>query len=712
MITLGGNKMPKAFRFACWSCLPLLLVAGCVIENPELKTVAAPTFSPLAGTYATALDVVITTATSGATIRFTTDGSTPSATNGTAYSTPVPIADSLTIKAIATKSGWTDSSVSTGVYTISTVVATPVFSPGPGTYAGSRDVAIVSLTVGASIRYTTDGSTPTETVGTLYAGPVHITETLTLKAVAYLAGATTSAVTSGLYTIIPQVAAPAFVPPAGAYADPQDVAITTATPGATVRYTTDGSTPTGTHGTVYAAPVHVAASLTLKAVGSLAGWADSPVTTGDYEIGLFVAAPIFSPAPGTFGSAQNVTITTTTPGATIRYTTDGTTPTETVGTVYASPVPIAATLTLKAVAYRSGWTTSTVTTGTYTIQPVYKQYAYTADSQSHAVSAFAIDPAAGTLTTVAGSPFTVGGTFPISLAAHPSGKFLYVLNNASRDISIFAIAGSTGVLTAASLPCPTGGTYPTWIAIDPAGKFIYVADLVSNAVTGFTVDAATGALTPFLGSPFLTGTAPISLAVDPSGKFVYVANQGTHNVSAFTLDAATGALAPVIGSPFVTGGMSPTMVAVDALSKFVYVTNGSSGNISAFAIDAASGALSVAPGSPFTAGGVAPAAVAVDPTGRFAYIGSAGTTISGFAIDAATGALAALAGSPFAAEGIYPRSIAFEYSGKFACVANSLSATLSAFAIDPATGALGTVTGSPYPTANGPYFVVTVRVAQ
>ena len=707
--------MPRTSRFAWRSCLPLLLLllAGCVIENPELKTVAAPTFGPLPGTYTTAQDVAITTSTSGATIRFTTDGSTPSATSGTVYSTPVHIADSSTIKALATKPGWTDSSVSTGVYTISTVVEAPVFSPGPGTYTGSRSVAIVSLTVGASIRYTTDGSTPTETAGTPYTGPVHISETLTLKAVAFLAGATTSAVTSGLYTIIPQVAAPVFVPPAGAYADPQDVAISTSTPGAAIRYTTDGSTPTGAHGTVYTAPVHIAASLTLKAVGSLAGWADSPVTSGEYQIGLFVEAPVFAPAPGAFGSAQDVTITTTTPGAAIRYTTDGTTPTETVGTVYAGPVHISATLTLKAVAYRAGWTTSTVTTGTYTIQPVYKQYAYTADSESHALSAFAIDPSAGTLTEIADSPFAAGGTYPWSLAAHPSGQYLYVLNFASRNISIFSLEASTGALTAtAASPCPTGGTYPTGIAADPSGKFIYVTDQVANAVSGFSVDAATGALTPFAGSPFLTGTAPISLAVDPSGKFVYVANSGTHNVSAYALDAATGALTALAGSPFATGGTSPTVLGIDPTGKFVYVPNAASGTISAFSIDPTTGALTAVAGSPFAAGGTVPASVAVDPTGRFAYVGSAGTTISGFAVDAAAGALTALAGSPFAAEGVFPRIIAFEFSGKFAYVANSFSATLSAFAIDAATGALTALTGSPFATGNGPYFVVTVRVAQ
>ena len=79
------------------------------------------------------------------------------------------------------------------------------------------------------------------------------------------------------------------------------------------------------------------------------------------------ATPTFSPAAGSYGSAQNVTIGTTTGGATIRYTTNGTTPTETVGTVYSNAVNIAASCTLEAIAYESGYTDSSVASGVYTI---------------------------------------------------------------------------------------------------------------------------------------------------------------------------------------------------------------------------------------------------------------------------------------------------------------------------------------------------------
>jgi chitinase len=80
-----------------------------------------------------------------------------------------------------------------------------------------------------------------------------------------------------------------------------------------------------------------------------------------------VAAPSFVPGAGTYTSAQNVSITTTTSGASIRYTTNGTTPSSTSGTLYSGPVSISTTTTLKAIAYKSGSNDSSVTSGTYTI---------------------------------------------------------------------------------------------------------------------------------------------------------------------------------------------------------------------------------------------------------------------------------------------------------------------------------------------------------
>ena len=87
-------------------------------------TAATPTFSPAAGTYSAAQSVTISTATSGATICYTTNGTTPAAgtpgtcSTGSSYSGPVSVASSETLRAIATKTGYTNSSVASAAYTI------------------------------------------------------------------------------------------------------------------------------------------------------------------------------------------------------------------------------------------------------------------------------------------------------------------------------------------------------------------------------------------------------------------------------------------------------------------------------------------------------------------------------------------------------------------------------------------------------------------
>jgi hypothetical protein len=255
-------------------------------ESGGGSQVATPAFSPATGTYSSAQSVVISTATSGASIRYTTDGSNPTSSTGTIYSGPATVSSSLTLKAIAYKSGMTDSAVASADYTISSgggTVAAPTFSPPGGTYSSTQSVTISSTTSGASIRYTTDGSTPSSSAGTLYSGPVSISSNLTLKAIAYKSGMTDSAVASANYAL--QVAPPSFNPASGAFSSAQSVTISTATAGASLRYTIDGTTPTSSNGTLYSGPVTVSNSLMLKAIAYKAGMADSPVAAASYTIG-------------------------------------------------------------------------------------------------------------------------------------------------------------------------------------------------------------------------------------------------------------------------------------------------------------------------------------------------------------------------------------------------------------------------------------------
>ena len=168
-------------------------------------------------------------------------------------------------------------------------VATPAFGPAGGTYTSIQSVTISDATAGAQIYYTTDGSTPT-TASTPYSGPIGVTRTTTIKALAVLSGWTNSAVASATYTL--QVVTPTFSPGGGTYASAQSVTIADATPGAQIYYTTDGSTPTSSS-SPYTGPVSVTTTTTLKAIAVLSGWTDSAGATATYT--MTVATPTFSP---------------------------------------------------------------------------------------------------------------------------------------------------------------------------------------------------------------------------------------------------------------------------------------------------------------------------------------------------------------------------------------------------------------------------------
>jgi hypothetical protein len=159
---------------------------------------ATPVFSPKAGTYTTAQSVTITDVTAGAAIYYTSDGTTPT-TASNLYGGPVTVSSTQTLKAMAVASGYGNSAVGSAAYTI--VAATPVFSPKGGTYTTAQSVTITDVTAGAAIYYTSDGTTPT-TASNLYGGPVTVSSTQTLKAMAVASGYGNSAVGSAAYAIL------------------------------------------------------------------------------------------------------------------------------------------------------------------------------------------------------------------------------------------------------------------------------------------------------------------------------------------------------------------------------------------------------------------------------------------------------------------------------------------------------------------------------
>jgi hypothetical protein len=89
-------------------------------------------------------------------------------------------------------------------------VSTPTFSPAVGTYSSAQPVTISDATSGATIYYTTNGTAPT-TSSTKYTGPITVSSTETVQAIAIASGHTNSAIASALYTITPSSTEPETV---------------------------------------------------------------------------------------------------------------------------------------------------------------------------------------------------------------------------------------------------------------------------------------------------------------------------------------------------------------------------------------------------------------------------------------------------------------------------------------------------------------------
>ncbi len=282
------KSLASATRVCALALFAAFALTGC-------KKADAPVFSPAPGTYTGTQLVTMTSDTYGATIVYTTDGRAPSCQKqrGTIYSGPLTVATTTTLKAMACALLRAESNITSGTYTIKPPepVATPEFSPAAGLYFATQSVSIASATADATVRYTADGSAPTCTSGSIYTGALEIAQDTTLSAIGCAAGRPDSAVASAAYVIRPPAAAPVFDPAPGAYTGVQNVTLTSATPGATFKYSTDGQNPVCGGNTPYTGPIAISNSLTLKAVACSPVNTDSPITSGGYDITI---APVES----------------------------------------------------------------------------------------------------------------------------------------------------------------------------------------------------------------------------------------------------------------------------------------------------------------------------------------------------------------------------------------------------------------------------------
>jgi alpha-tubulin suppressor-like RCC1 family protein len=236
----------------------------------------------------------------------------------------------------------------------------PMLTLAPGTYHSTQTLSVSAMS-GAVVHYTTTGATPTE-ADPVVSGPFSITQNINYGFRAFATGLQPSAAVVAPYDLQPLP--PTLSPGPGTYASAQSIALQAAA-GTTIRYTLDGSTPTASS-LAYSTPIVVGSPTTLTARAFQAGWTTSTSTVAAYTFVL--GAPSISPPGGIYTSAQTITLQAAA-GTTIRYTTDGSTPSS-GSAIYSAPLTLGSSAMVRAIASEPGWADSLVNNQAYTIDSI------------------------------------------------------------------------------------------------------------------------------------------------------------------------------------------------------------------------------------------------------------------------------------------------------------------------------------------------------
>jgi hypothetical protein len=347
-------------------------------------------------------------------------------------------------------------------------------------------------------------------------------------------------------------------------------------------------------------------------------------------------------------------------------------------------------------------------TATVTVDPA-NEVLFVSDATNNAIGAWHINTDTGALTLVSGSPFPVAGGQAQGMAVHPSGKFLYLVNQITPSdpggITAFAI-NADGALTPVGSETPDSQQSGTGlrVVVDPVGAHVYVAGSLSIGAASFTIDPVTGALSPLHprsfdfqdrhltedlaivnGTIYLTAAGGIdgdAITNDGSASSNTIASMAPSGVPLVRLAVsegkflyATASLAPVPGQTgppesghiygwVINGDGSLTQIAstpvalsgaqaIVAFNSLLFAS--SSAGVTVYAVDAKSGVPKEITRTSFPAGSTA-GDLNVDPLGKFLYAVN-GNEIMAFAIGNG-GTLSKVPGSPFSAGSLQPFALA------------------------------------------------------
>ena len=288
-------------------------------------------------------------------------------------------------------------------------------------------------------------------------------------------------------------------------------------------------------------------------------------------ITLPAAAPSFSIAPGSYATAQSVTISDTTPGAIIYYTSDGSTPTAS-SMVYSGAITVSASETLQAIAVASGYSSSSVTSAAYTIMqtPAITWDAPAAITYGTALGASQLNASSTVAGTFSYSPATgtvlAAGQQTLTATFTPTDTTDYTAATASVSITVNPATSTVAWATPAAI------TYGTALGASQLDANASVSGSLTYSPAVGTVLAAgqqtlTATFTPTDSTDYTPATATVMLTVNQAtpaitwatpSAITYGTALGTAQLNATSTVAGTFSYLPATGTVLAAGQQTLT----------------------------------------------------------------------------------------------------------------------------------------------------------
>jgi 6-phosphogluconolactonase len=340
-------------------------------------------------------------------------------------------------------------------------------------------------------------------------------------------------------------------------------------------------------------------------------------------------------------------------------------------------------------------------------QQTFDEFIYTgAFSDSEGISVFGFDRADLSFTHIQTLSDRTGAGFQ---AIHPDGNVLYSVSgqpltedSSHGTLSAYKIDRETGKLELLN-ERSAEGRGPAHVSVDPLGRFVYVSNYSSGNISVFAVQED-GGLSEVLDVAQHEGSSvnerrqqgPHAHAADPSpdGRFLYVSDLGIDKIKIYEVDRDTGVLTPAV-TPYAENepGAGPRHFTFHPNAEFAYSVEELSLTVAAFSVDNETGALEqiqrveLLPDDIEGDEGMTAADIHISPDGNFLYATTRGADIvTIFSIDQSAGELRTVGHE--STLGGHPRNFMIDQKGEFILVANRDNDNVVMFIRDSETGEL------------------------